>query len=120
MVVKNVDQVKVLRTKHGKRVQWLLATEDGTPNFEMRYFEVVRGNPGRSESHPFEHEVFVLCGEGIVKSDTEEHRVSRGDAILILPNEPHQFINEAEEPLGFICIIPNGCEDHVKRLPEAD
>ena len=115
MYIINVDDVEELRTPHGKMVKWLLTKEIGTPNFEMRYFEVSRESKGREEAHPFEHEIYVIKGEGIIKSGEIEYRIKPGDAILILPNEPHQFINCREEPLGFICVIPNGCEDHIKK-----
>ena len=115
MYVTNVNDTEELRTPHGKLVKWLLPKEIGTPNFEMRYFEVSRESKSSSEAHPFEHEVFVIKGEGIIKSGEKEYKVKVGDAILIFPNEPHQFFNFEKEPLGFICVIPNGCEDHIKK-----
>jgi quercetin dioxygenase-like cupin family protein len=114
MYIANLDEVKRSTGPQGKTVAWLLAAENGTPNFEMRYFEVPKGLGGNEESHPFEHEVFVLKGEGVIKSGDTEQTIKPGDAILILPDEPHQFFNFKEEPLGFICVIPNGCEEQVK------
>ncbi len=114
MYIVNLNEVQRTIGPRGKTVVWLLAEENGTPNFEMRYFEVPKGLSGKEESHPFEHEVFVLKGEGVIKSGQTEKKIKAGDAILILPDEPHQFFNFMEEPLGFICVIPNGCENQSK------
>ena len=48
----------------GCQVRWLLGEKDGTPNFAMRQFEVAPGGYTPRHSHPYEHEVFVLEGEG--------------------------------------------------------
>jgi len=114
MYVINVKDAKELKTPHGKSVRWLLSKEKGTPNFEMRYFEVTKGNKPSEGKHPWEHEVFVVRGEGIIKSGGVEKKIELGDAIFIPPNETHQFLNFKEEPFGFICIIPKGCEDNIK------
>lgn len=115
MRIVNVADAEETRTPHGKKAKWLLSEEMGTPNFEMRYFEVSRESKGEEEVHPFEHEVYVVKGEGTIRSRGKEFRISPGDAMLILPNELHQFSNSKEEPLCFICVIPNGCEDHIKK-----
>ena len=114
MYIVNIKGVKGLKTPHGKTVRWLLPKEIGAPNFEMRYFEVTRENQPSEDEHPWEHEVFVVQGEGILKSGRGERTVKTGDAIFIPPNEPHQFSNVKEEPFGFICVIPKGCEDTIK------
>jgi quercetin dioxygenase-like cupin family protein len=114
MYVTNIKDTKELKTPHGKSVRWLLPKEIGVPNFEMRYFEVKKESILSEEKHPWEHEIFVVKGEGTVKSRVIEKKVKPGDAIFIPPNELHQFSNFEEEPFGFICIIPNGCEDNVK------
>jgi len=116
MYVTNIKNTKELKTPSGKSIWWLLPKEIGTPNFEMRYFEVRKGIESKEEKHPFEHEVFVVKGEGIIKSEGTETKVKPGDAVFIAPNEPHQFLNLKESPLGFICVIPNGCEDNRKEL----
>lgn len=115
MYIVNVDNVEALRTPHGKVVKWLLSKEMGTPNFELRYFECNKENKGIAQKHPFEHEVFVVKGEGIVENGKTKHRLKQGDAVLVLPDELHQFYNVEEEPFGFICVIPNGCDDYLKK-----
>lgn len=114
MYIINVKDAKELKTPHGKLVRWLLSAKTGTPNFEMRYFEVTAESEPSEDKHPWEHEVFVVKGKGNIKSGKIEKRVKPGDAIFIPPNEPHLFLNTRKEPLGFICIIPKGCENNIK------
>ena len=114
MYVINVRDAQELRTPHGKSVRWLVTKELGAPNFEMRYFEIPKSDECSEGAHPWEHEVFIIRGEGIVRSGGEERRVAPGDAIFIPPDEVHGFRGIGDEPLGLICVIPAGCEDHVK------
>ena len=91
---------------HGCRVRWLLGEKDGTPSFAMRQFEVAPGGYTPRHSHPYEHEVFVLEGEGVVFEGDEPHRLAPGDVVLVRPNEVHQFRNtSATEAFGFLCIV---------------
>ncbi|MCK4419105.1 cupin domain-containing protein [Candidatus Aerophobetes bacterium] len=114
MYMINIKDAKELKTPHGKSIRWLLSEEIGVPNFEMRYFEINKESEPSEDKHPWEHEVFVVKGQGIVKSGGVEKKVKAEDAILIPANEPHQFSNLKEDPFGFICVIPKGCEDNVK------
>ena len=58
MYITHLDELSRFTGPLGKTVVWLLSEENGTPNFEMRYFEVPKGVSGIEEHHPFEHEVF--------------------------------------------------------------
>ena len=92
---------------HGCHVRWLLGEKDGTVNFAMRQFEVAPGGYTPRHSHPYEHEVFVLEGEGVVFEGDEPHRLAAGDVVLVKPDEVHQFRNTGQAPLKFLCLIPN-------------
>jgi len=77
----------------------------------MRYFEISPGNATSLGSHPWEHEIFIVKGKGIVKGSAEEHTLTAGDAVYIPPpNEYHQFINNDKVTFRFICVIPKGYE----------
>ena len=91
-----------------KRV--LIGPQQGAPNFIMRMFTLGEGGFSPYHTHPWEHEAFVLSGEGIVKGAEGEKHVSAGDFIFVPPNEEHQFLNSGEEPFEFLCIIPKGEE----------
>ena len=90
------------------RMQWLLNPADGAPTFCMRRFVLEPGGHTPRHTHPWEHEVFVLAGSGRVWIDGEEHELRPGLAILVAPDEPHQFMAAEDEGLEFICLVPNG------------
>ena len=91
----------------GCSVRWLLGERDGTPNFAMRQFDVAPGGFTPRHSHPYEHEVFVLEGEGEVFEGVEPHPLRAGDVVFVRPDEVHQFRNTGATPLKFLCLIPN-------------
>lgn len=88
------------------RVRWLITKEAGAQNFAMRIFEMEVGGYSPFHSHPWEHEVFILEGEGLVVGEDDKRKFGAGDAILILPNEKHQFKNDGKKALKFLCLIP--------------
>ncbi len=91
----------------GCRVRQLLGAVDGAPTFAMRQFEVAPGGFTPRHSHPYEHEVFVLAGEGEVFEGNRRHTLRPGDVVLVPPDEIHQFRNTGDTPLKFLCLIPN-------------
>jgi quercetin dioxygenase-like cupin family protein len=88
-------------------VRWLITRELGAPNFAMRLFEVESGGHSPLHNHPWEHEVFILEGEGLVVGDKEEKKFKAGDAIFVPPNEQHQFKNDSNKKLKFLCLVPH-------------
>jgi quercetin dioxygenase-like cupin family protein len=103
----------------GCTVRWLLGQADGTPTFAMRQFEVAPGGYTPRHSHDYEHEVFVLAGEGVVFEGDRQHRLASGDVIFVQPNEVHQFRNTGAAPMKFLCLIPNSATGKaVKVAPE--
>jgi quercetin dioxygenase-like cupin family protein len=91
----------------GCQVRWLVDEKQGAPNFAMRQFEVAPGGFTPRHSHPYEHEVFVLEGEGVVLEGDVEHPLRAGDFVLVTPDEVHQFRNTGQSPLKFLCLVPN-------------
>ena len=89
------------------KVRWLITKEMGAPNFAMRLFEMEPKGHSPFHSHPWEHEVFILEGEGLVVSDQGEKKVRAGDAVFILPNEKHQLKNNGDKTLKFLCLVPH-------------
>ena len=91
----------------GLTVRWVISEKDGAPNFAMRVFEVQPGGYSPHHKHPWEHEVFILEGEGVLVQEEKESPFSKGDVIFVPPDEVHQLKNTSEETLEFICLIPN-------------
>jgi quercetin dioxygenase-like cupin family protein len=88
------------------KVRWLITKEMGAPNFAMRLFEMEPKGHSPFHSHPWEHEVFILEGEGLVVSEEGEKKFRAGDVIFILPNEKHQLKNNGEKTVKFLCLVP--------------
>ncbi|MGI5819366.1 MAG: cupin domain-containing protein [Armatimonadota bacterium] len=93
----------------GVRIQWLLDEQTcGAPNFAMRRFEVEPGGCTPLHTHAWEHQVYIVRGVGeVVHGDAVTH-FAPDTAILIEPDEEHQFRNTGVEPLEFLCMVPNG------------
>lgn len=95
----------------GCQVRWLLSGSDGAPNFAMRQFEVAPGGFTPLHHHPYEHEIYVVEGQGEVYEAGTPHTVSAGDVVLVSPNEVHQFKNSSDKPFKFLCLIPNSADN---------
>jgi len=88
------------------KVRWLINKETGAPTFAMRLFEMEPGGHSPHHNHDWEHEVFVLEGEGVVIGGKEEKKIRTGDAVFVPPNEKHQFKNNGKKTLKFLCLVP--------------
>ena len=91
----------------GCAVRWLVDETDGAPNFAMRQFEVAPGGYTPRHSHPYEHEVFVLEGQGEILEDETPRPLRPGTVVFVAPDEIHQFRNTGATPLKFLCFVPN-------------
>lgn len=91
----------------GCHVRWLVGQSDGAANFSMRQFDVAEGGFTPRHSHPYEHEVFVLAGQGVLFEGDVQHPIQAGDVIYVAPDEIHQFRNTGDDSLKFLCLIPN-------------
>lgn len=91
----------------GVTVRWLISREDGAPNYFMRIFEVLPGGYSPLHRHPWEHEVYVLSGEGEVVGEEGVTPIRPGTAVFIPGEELHQFRNTGQQLLRFICTIPS-------------
>jgi quercetin dioxygenase-like cupin family protein len=90
----------------GLKVRWLITKEMGAPNFAMRLFEMEPSGKSPLHTHAWEHEVFILDGEGVVVDGEKERRLRAGDVVFIRPNEKHQFKNSGSAALKFLCLVP--------------
>jgi quercetin dioxygenase-like cupin family protein len=103
-----VEQAPVtMEGSSGCQVRWLVDEQQGAPNFAMRQFEVAPGGFTPKHSHPYEHEVYVLEGSGVVLEGDREHKLSAGDFVFVVPGEVHQFRNTGTTPMKFLCMVPN-------------
>ncbi|MBU1698728.1 MAG: cupin domain-containing protein [Candidatus Eisenbacteria bacterium] len=90
----------------GAAIRWLIAQKDGAPNFAMRIIEIQEGSASPHHTHPSEHEVFILEGNGVVRSEEGDKPIAPGIFVFVPPEEKHQFVNTGSGLLRFICIVP--------------
>jgi quercetin dioxygenase-like cupin family protein len=88
------------------KVRWLITEEMGANNFAMRIFEIESGGYSPLHTHPWEHEVFVLEGEGQLFDGKDATPFKAGDVVFVPPDKMHQFVNNGILLLKFICLIP--------------
>ena len=93
------------QTKSGNKIYWMLTTEQGAKNFELRYIEIPPGGKSSYGHHLHEHEVFVIQGRGKIKGQYPEKELVPGTAVFVPGDEEHQWINASEtDPFGFMII----------------
>ena len=88
------------------KVRWLITREMGAENFAMRIFEIEQGGYSQLHKHPWEHEAFILEGEGQMFDGEKTTPFKAGDVVFVPPNEIHQFDNNGKKLVRFICLVP--------------
>ena len=83
----------------------LLGSDEGVENFAMRRFTLDKGGHTPYHSHDWEHEVYVLKGEGKIKTKDGDKKLSRDDAVYVPSGEKHQFVS-GNEGMTFLCLVP--------------
>ncbi len=103
-----VDVTPVEMKEKGQvTVRWLLGEPEGAPGFEMRLFSLTGPVATDWHTHDWEHQVFVTSGEGKIRLEGEMVKLVPGSAVLVPPDEKHQFISGSDR-FEFICVVPRG------------
>jgi quercetin dioxygenase-like cupin family protein len=87
-------------------IRILISKADGADNFAMRMFEIEPGGHTPLHSHPHEHEVFVLDGEGVFVCEGKEYRIADEYVVFVPGGAEHQFHNTGDSVLRFLCLVP--------------
>ncbi len=109
MKVFHYSEIPAQKAEEGAKnltVRWLITKEMGAENFAMRYFELGVGGSSPYHQHDWEHEVFILEGEGIVKTEHKDYHFEAGTVVFVPPNQYHQFRNTGTTTVKFLCSIP--------------
>jgi quercetin dioxygenase-like cupin family protein len=110
MLVRRADEVAgrpmEMDGAEGVTMRIMVGPDDGAPNFAMRHFTVEPGGHTPRHQHDYEHEVVVVEGRARLESDGRFREINPGDVAYIPPNVLHQFVNEAEVPFKFLCLVP--------------
>jgi quercetin dioxygenase-like cupin family protein len=89
-----------------------ISKNDGTPSMSLRVFTFEPGGHTPYHTHPFEHLNYIIEGSGVLVTESGEERpVKKGDFVLVLPNEKHQYRNISKDsPMIMICGAPREYE----------
>lgn len=91
----------------GTSIRWLIDDEhDGAPVYALRMIEVAPGGHTPRHSHPYEHENYVVEGEGRVLIAGEWHALKAGDVAFVPGDVEHMYENVGATTFKFLCGIP--------------
>jgi quercetin dioxygenase-like cupin family protein len=98
-------------TVRGVEKRVVIGPTIGATGFVMRHFQVAPGGHSPFHQHPWEHEVYVLAGQGTVRTATGDLSIEPGSYVFVPPMDEHQFANVGPEPLEFLCVVPPQGDD---------
>lgn len=81
--------------------------EDPEVGYQWRYFEVGAGGHTTLERHEHVHSVMILRGRGTALIGTHLYPFGTYDLFRVPPMTWHQFRASADEPMGFLCLVPS-------------
>jgi quercetin dioxygenase-like cupin family protein len=88
-------------------IRWLISAKEGAPNFAMRVIEIKRkGEKIPLHHHDYEHEIFIIEGQGNLLSADGAKPVAYGNFAYVPAGEEHGFENTGHTRFRFICVIP--------------
>ena len=102
----DVEAEEVEQGAKGVKIRWLITEDMGAEHFVLRHFEISPGGHTPLHAHPWEHEIFVLGGDGVVHNGGEDHPCRPGEVIFMPANEEHQFRCMGQDPFTMLCLIP--------------
>ncbi|NLE46721.1 MAG: cupin domain-containing protein [Chloroflexi bacterium] len=106
MLNRDFNEVTPQRVAEGITIRWVIGQPEGAPTFAMRVIEFGPGAIFAEHQHPYEHEIFVLEGEGVVRVSDDEGPMIPGRVIYVPPGISHSYRNTGQGVLRFICVIP--------------
>jgi len=111
MLVRSYKDVAAIPIREGMEKRVVIGPKEGAPNFVMRVFDQAPGASSDYHSHDWEHEVFVLAGEGALVTEEGEMPLRANDVIYVAPYEKHCLTNKGQDTFRFICLVPLRGED---------
>ena len=108
---KNIKDIKESKVESdnskGVHILTLIAEDQGAKNFFMRILRIEKEGFSPYHKHGWEHENYILNGEGYLKTENGNIKVKKGDVIYIPANELHSYINTGNNDLEVMCLIPS-------------
>jgi len=110
MLIKKYDDITKEKVNvegaYDTSIRWLIGKDSKAPNFYLRLFDIEPGGHTPRHTHPWEHEIYILEGNGKLNSKGKSIPFKKNYFALILPDEEHQIENTGDSVLKLLCIIP--------------
>ena len=91
----------------GTSIRWLIDDDhDGAPVYALRMIEIEANGHSPRHRHAYEHENFVVEGEGRVWLNGKWHALKAGDVVFVPGGVEHTYENTGQTPFKFLCGIP--------------
>jgi len=105
MEIKNINEVPSFIPKDGSEIRELLASRNSRIcNKSLAEARLAVGASTQEHYHRRTEEIYYITqGTGRIRLAGEEREVKPGDAIAILPGQPHKLWNTGCEPLRLLC-----------------
>ncbi|MFA5537342.1 MAG: cupin domain-containing protein [Bacillota bacterium] len=84
----------------------LISPQNGWEGWVMRVFEIEPGGYTPKHIHNWPHINWIIEGKGTLLLDDKLNKIEGGSFAYVPNNVPHQFKNEGDNKLSFICIVP--------------
>ena len=89
-----IRNYRSLHTQGGAPMR-LISLEDNPPTCTMTLSVIEPGKTSAHHIHPWEHEVYIIEGTGVLLCDGKEYPVKQGDGMFIPGNVDHYTLNNA-------------------------
>lgn len=100
-------------TAPGASIRWLIDDDhDDAPVYSLRMIEIEPEGHSPQHTHPYEHENFVIAGNGRLFITDTWYDLKPGDVAFVPAGILHQYVNAGDTTFKFLCGIP------VKKLRE--
>lgn len=102
-------------TSKGASGKIIISAKDNAEYFVFRYIRIEPGGYSTfNDYHTHDHGIYILHGHAVVTIEGKDYELSPRDVIYISPLEHHYLKTVGDEPLGFLCLIPN--KEMLKKL----
>jgi quercetin dioxygenase-like cupin family protein len=105
-LVRRIEDVNPVQMMEGVTMRVVIGPDDGAPVFNMRIFDVEPGAATPLHAHWWEHEVFILKGNGMVHTISGPRPIRAGSVVFVPGDQDHQFLNTGDDVLRFMCLVP--------------
>jgi quercetin dioxygenase-like cupin family protein len=90
---------------NGVQKQILVGPRDGFAGY-LREFTLEAGGHTPYHQHDWHHVVYVLEGQGSLRTEEGERPLSKGSVVYAPPGSLHGFANTGAGALRFLCLVP--------------